>query len=170
MAVKTVIIESLGLSKNESANVVDDATVASIKGLDGKLNVTEDGRKYFMALVTDGMFGGRNVAIMQKSAGDWGTFSPAKISGLVGKNIAQHVDFVIVDIEPAKTTIGNKEVVLHSVPLVEFKGTTNTIDAQLSKLGYVRKGATVTPTTPAVEQQKNPITKTVKEEEFADVK
>tara|TARA_Y100001963_G_C6543128_1_gene336466 strand:- start:93 stop:632 length:540 start_codon:yes stop_codon:yes gene_type:complete len=43
----------ISLSSNPNATVLDDDNTKGIKGLDGKINETSDGRKYYLAIFQD---------------------------------------------------------------------------------------------------------------------
>ena len=90
---------SMRLSANPEATLVDDTD-----GIDGKLNLTKDGRKYYIAIFQDpsnpfGVERYRVISQQSDSAGNavWRSGNPALIKQFVGKLIPG--DLVTKDVE-----------------------------------------------------------------------
>jgi len=107
-----ILLEALRLSNNPDKAKVDDPN-----GIDGKLNVAEDGRKYYMAVFADptnplAPEKTRMVAQTTNSNGDpiWRAGRPEKMKKFVGKLIPG--DFVTRKVEMYE--IGENEVEIYS--------------------------------------------------------
>tara|TARA_R100001244_G_scaffold68988_1_gene56488 strand:- start:4513 stop:5094 length:582 start_codon:yes stop_codon:yes gene_type:complete len=107
-----ILLEGLRLSNNPDKTVVDDEN-----GINGKLNVSEDGRKYYMAIFADptnplAPEKTRMVAQTTNSNGDpiWRAGRPEKMKKFVGKLIPG--DFITRKVEMYE--IGENEVEIYS--------------------------------------------------------
>ncbi len=107
-----ILLEELRLSNNPDKPVVDDPN-----GINGKLNVAEDGRKYYMAVFADptnplAPEKTRMVAQTTNSNGDpiWRAGRPEKMKKFVGKLIPG--DFITKKVEMYE--IGENEVDIYS--------------------------------------------------------
>ena len=99
----------IGLSDNPNAKVEDAPECAGIPGLDGKLNVSSDGRKYYMAWFADPnnpFIASSPVVVMQSGnhgRNTWRMGDPEIIKDFVGKNIPGAI--VSRQVEPYQITL-----------------------------------------------------------------
>ena len=107
-----VLLEDIRLSGNPEATTEDYP-----QGIDGKINVSEDGRKYYMAVFTDphnplSAERYRMVSQTTDSAGNpvWKAGRPSKLKPFVGKQIPG--DIVTREVEEYK--VGENDVSIYS--------------------------------------------------------
>lgn len=98
-----VTLEKIALSSNPNAAIADNAN-----GIDGKVNMTTDGRMYVVLHFIDdtNIFAHKRISrvFMTDSKGNWPSVSPDKFLTYIGKDLSSQVSIVTKEVEPYDIT------------------------------------------------------------------
>ena len=121
-------LASVRLSGKADANTVDDKD-----GIDGKLNLTSDGRKYYIAAFRDpsNPFGAERTRVIAQTTDSednpvWKAGNPSLIKQFVGKNIPG--DIVTKSVVPY--TVDGREVMSYTSVVLKGETITSVFKAQ----------------------------------------